>query len=188
MRPQDKITRLDLQRWSLKQILGHYNPNISKKCMSTFCESSISFGSCRATSDCFLYVYAGHIMMINNLFNSFNTPQYAITVDTSPYSFCTEAILVGLVDDKKGNLVETLADLNVYEQSPNGEEAAASLLHFMNRFHLYPENWVCVMMDGCSVNTNAVDRLCEQLDSINIKRVRCLSYFFIISWKKIRMQ
>ena len=83
-----------------------------------------------------------------------------------------------MVDDQKWNVVETLAGLNMYEKSPNGEETGASLLHFMNRFNLCPENWVCVMMDRCSVNTNAVNRLCEKFCSINVKRVRCLSHFF----------
>ena len=60
--------------------------------------------------------------------------------------------------------------------------------HLMEkRFNLCPENWACVMMDGCSVNTNAVNRLCEKICSINVKRVRCLSHIFI-SWKKIRIQ
>ena len=73
----------------------------------------------------------------------------------------------------------------MYEKSPNGEETGASLLHFMNGFNLCPENWACVMMDGCSVNTNAVNRLCEKFCSINVKRVRCLSHFFSLVGKKL---
>ena len=73
----------------------------------------------------------------------------------------------------------------MYEKSPNGEETGASLLHFMNRFHLYPEKFVCVMMDGCSVNTNAVNRLCETFESINVKRVRYLSHFLSLVGNKL---
>ena len=90
-----------------------------------------------------------------------------------------------MVDDKNWNVVETLAGLNMYEQSPNGEETAASLLHFKNRFHLCPANLVCFMMDGYSVNTNAVNRLCETFESINVKRVRYLSHFLSLVGNKL---
>ena len=33
------------------------------------------------------------------------------------------------------------------------------------------------MMDGCSVNTNDVNRLCEKIELINVKRVRCFSHY-----------
>ena len=51
-------------------------------------------------NDTFLYVHADHLKMIKNVFNNYNTPQYAITVDSSPYSFCAEAISVRMVDDQ----------------------------------------------------------------------------------------
>ena len=55
--------------------IGSLQSQYIKKIISTFCESSISFGSCRATSDCFLYVHADHLKMIKKLFNNYNTPQ-----------------------------------------------------------------------------------------------------------------
>ena len=72
-----------------------------KTIISTFCESSISFCLRRATNDCFLYVHTDHLKIIKHLFNNYNTPQYAITVDASPYSFCAEVISVRMVDDEK---------------------------------------------------------------------------------------
>ena len=80
-------------------------------------------------SRCFFYVHADHIKMIKNLFNNYNIPQYEITVDESPYSFCAEPISVRMIDNEKMNVIEILAGLNMYEQSPNGKEATASLLH-----------------------------------------------------------
>ena len=32
-------------------------------------------------------------------------------------------------------------------------------------------------MDGCSVNTNDVNRFCEKFELINVKRVRCFSHY-----------
>ena len=74
LRPKDKIARLEVTKMIAQSNIGSLQSQYIKKIINTFCESSNSFGSCRAMSDCFLYVHADHLKMIKNLFNNYNTP------------------------------------------------------------------------------------------------------------------
>ena len=99
--PKDKVARLEFTNMIAQANIGSVQSQYIKTIISTFCESSISFCLRRATNDCFLYVHTDHLKIIKHLFNNYNTPQYAITVDASPYSFCAEVISVRMVDDEK---------------------------------------------------------------------------------------
>ena len=44
---------------------------------------------------------------------------------------------------------------------------------------------MCVMMDGCSINTNAANNFCKKIDSINVERIRCLSQFVSLVGRKL---
>ena len=89
------------------------------------------------------------------------------------------------MDDEAWKVIEFLAGLNMYDESPDGVGTAASLLKFMDIFNLDRSKWQCVMMDGCAVNTAAVDLLISLCDNVNVQRIRCLSHLLSLVGKKM---
>ena len=101
--------------------------------------------------------------------------EFGITVDASPYSFSSKSMIIYIINEEKWSVVEFLAGFNVYEDSPNGEGNAASQIALMKRLGLEISVWKFVMMDGCAINTAAMNRLVTLCDNANVNRVRCLS-------------
>lgn len=89
------------------------------------------------------------------------------------------------MDDEAWKVIEFLAGLNMYDESPDGEGTAASLLKFMDIFNLNRSKCQRVMMDGCAVNIAAVDLLISLCDNVNVQRIRCLSHLLSLVGKKM---
>ena len=73
----------------------------------------------------------------------------------------------------------------MYEDSPDGKGTAALLLAFMKKIGLERSVWKCLMMDGCAVNTAAVNRLVTLCNNVKVNRVRCLSLFLSLVGKNM---
>lgn len=115
---------------------------------------------------------------IKNLLGKEESGPYAIIADCSSYAFNAEALMVRKVCEETWEVLQILAGLNMYQGSPNGENTAASLLQFIDRLELPRENWLAAIMDGCKVNTKAINDLVRLVEAILVARFRCLSHFF----------
>ena len=73
----------------------------------------------------------------------------------------------------------------MYEESLDGDGNEFSLLAFMKIFVLERYGCQCVMMDGCAVNTAAVNRLVTLCNNFNVNRVRCLFHFLSLTSKNM---
>ena len=98
--------------------------------------------------------------------------EFVTTVDASPYIFSAKATRICIIDEEKCSVLELLSGCNIYEESLDGEGTAASLLAYMKIFGLERSGCQCLIMDGCVVNTAAVNPLVTLCNNINVNRVR----------------
>ena len=158
--------------------------NISSEAMGlitnfiSLCKARVNLGDARSRNDHIKYAHIAEKKKLKELLHKKLTGAYAITIDCSPYSFCAEAMMIRRLHPESWEIVELLAGLKLYENSPNGENTAGALYSYLTEYELNPQDWIAAMMDGCSVNTKAINDLTTKVNNLHVKKVLCLSHFF----------
>ena len=181
---ETKMLRLEFVKLLADCNLSAEKREFIKEFCHNHSKSNCNLDPKRTTSDYFHHVHTDIIETIKK-FSKKHGLEYGVTVDASPYSFSAEAMSLRIVDEETWKVVEFLAGLNMYDESPDGEGTAASLLKFMERFNLDRSKWQYVMMDGCAVNTAAINLVASLCGNINVKRIRCLSHLLSLVGKKM---
>ena len=92
---------------------------------------------------------------------------------------------IHIIDEEKWIDMKFPAGCKIYEESPDGEGTAYSLLVFMKIFRLERSGWNFFMMYWFEVNTAAVNLSVTLFDNFNVNVVRCLYHLLSLVGKKM---
>eukprot|EP00957_Ditylum_brightwellii_P054859 4158137-Ditylum_brightwellii.AAC.1 len=92
--------------------------------------AAVNLGGQRATDGNFAHLAKDEFDAIKSFLKQCGK-QYGLTIDCSSNIFCAEAVSCLVVDEELWHVIKFLAGLNLYKESPDGEETAASLLSFL---------------------------------------------------------
>ena len=93
----------------------------------SLCKARVNLGDQRSRIDNIKYAHLVEKKMLKCLFYSRLSGAFAITIDRSPYAFCAEAITIRKFNPESWKIIEVLAGLKLYENSPNCENIAGTL-------------------------------------------------------------
>jgi len=120
--------------------------------------------------------------MIKNCF-----PQYAITVDGSPYFAEAECVVMRMVHRKSFKIVELIVRLELFSESLDGATIAKHLHDLLVKsLKVKLRNWRATGMDRAGTNKKAMELITEKT-GINTLNVYCISHGTSGSGKKSDM-